>query len=278
MYAAVDDGFLAGFGVTLQEGRFFDASDRADGARVAVVDRRFAERYGEGKSVIGRQFRLDPSDPAGATFSVIGVTAPLALYGPGDEPQPSVLMPLNQAPTRIASIAVRTRGDALAFAPRLAQILREVDADVPVYWLRDYAQIQREMSYRERVTAQSFGAFGAIALMLAGAGLYGVMAFAVGQRTREIGVRRALGAQPWRVLRSLFARNFAQLGIGLAIGLAAGMGFSYHLTRSLGTIPPGGLTVALVAIGVLGLAAVFAALLPAVRALRVEPITALRHE
>jgi predicted permease len=279
-YAAVDDGFLAAFGVPLQEGRFFDARDRADGAPVAVVDRNFAERYGggDGHSVIGRQFRLDPRDPAGAKVSVIGVMAPLALYGPGDVPQPSMLVPLRQAPFRSAYIAVRTRGDALAFAPRLAQIMREVDADTALFSLRDYAEIWRHENYRERVTAQSFGAFGAIALLLAGAGLYGVMAFAVGQRTREIGVRRALGAKPWRVLRSVFARNFGQLGVGLGIGLAAGFGLSYHLSQSLGSIAPGGVAEALVAVGVLSLAAVLAALVPAARALRVDPIVALRCE
>ncbi len=278
-YEAVDDGFLAAFGVPLQEGRFFDARDSADGTRVAVVDRKFADRYGgDGHSVIGRQFRLDPRDPAGAKVSVIGVMAPLALNGPGDVPQPSMLVPLRQAPFRSAYIAVRTRGDALAFAPRLAQIMREVDADTALFSLRDYAEIGRQENYRERVTAQSFGAFGAIALLLAGAGLYGVMAFAVGQRTREIGVRRALGAKPWRVLRSVFARNFGQLGVGLGIGLAAGLGLSYRLTQSLGTIAPGGVAVALVAVGVLSLAAVLAALVPATRALRVDPITALRCE
>ncbi len=278
-YAAVDDGFLAAFGVPLQEGRFFDARDSADGARVAVVDRKFADRYGgDGHSVIGRQFRLDPRDPAGARVSVIGVMAQLALYGPGDVPQPSMLVPLRQAPVRIATVAVRTRGDALAFAPRLAQIMREVDADTPLFGLRDYAEIWRQTSYRERVTAQSFGAFGAIALLLAGAGLYGVMAFTVGQRTREIGVRRALGAKPWRVLRSVFARNFGQLGVGLGIGLAAGFGLSYHLSQSLGSIAPGGVAEALVAVGVLSLAAVLAALVPVARALHVDPIEALRHE
>jgi putative ABC transport system permease protein len=277
-YAAVDDGFLAAFGVPLQEGRFFDARDRADGASVAVVDRNFADRYGDGHSVVGRQFRLDPRDPAGARFSVIGVMAPLGMYGFGDVPQPSMLVPFRQVPFRSAYIAVRTRGDAMAFAPRLAQIMREVDADTALFSLRDYAEIWRHENYRERVTAQSFGAFGAIALLLAGAGLYGVMAFAVGQRTREIGVRRALGAKPWRVLRSVFARNFGQLGVGLGIGLAAGLGLSHQLSQSLGTIAPGGVGVALAAVGVLSLAAVLAALVPAARALRVDPIAALRCE
>jgi hypothetical protein len=277
-FAAVDDGFLSAFGVALQEGRFFDARDRADAERVAVVDRNFAQRFGDGQSIVGRRFQLDPRDPASSSVRVVGVMAPVALYEPGDLPQASMLVPLSQAPERIVDIAVRTHGDPNAFAPRLAQIMREVDADAPLYWIRDYAETWRQMSYRERVTAQSFSAFGAIALLLAGVGLYGVMAFAVGQRTREIGVRRALGAKPWRVLRSVFARNFGQLAVGLGIGLAVGLGLSYQLGQSLGTIAPGGATAAILAIGVLSIAAVLAALVPAARALRVDPIEALRYE
>jgi putative ABC transport system permease protein len=275
---AVDDHFLAAYGMQLQEGRFFDAGDKPDGLRVAVVDRRFADTYGATGSLIGREFRLDPKDETGPTVRIVGVIPALTLDAPGDAPRPSLLMPLRQAPFRIASIGVRTRGDALAFAPRLAQVMREVDADTPLYWVRDYAAVRRQMSYGERVMAQSFGAFGVIALLLAAAGLYGVMAFAVSQRTREIGVRRALGAARWSVLRSVFALNLAQLGIGLGLGLAAGVGLSYQLSRSLHTIPPGGALVAIATAVVLALAALLAALVPAARALRVNPIEALRHE
>jgi predicted permease len=275
---SVDDHFLAAYGVKLQEGRFFNSSDGADGARVAVADRTFAERYGDGKSIIGRQFRLDPRGPEDTTVTIVGVSGPVALDAPGSAPAPSLLVPLRQVPFKIASVAVRTRGPALAFAPALAAAMREVDADTPLYWVRDYAEVRRSMSYGERVVAQSFTAFGVVALILAGAGLYGVMAFAVGQRTREIGVRRALGAPRWTVLRNLFGRNFAQLAIGLALGLAAGIPFSRQLSASLRTIEPGGVTVVLGALLVLAAAAALAVIVPARRALRVDPMTALRHE
>jgi predicted permease len=275
---SVDDHFLAAYGVKLQEGRFFNSGDSADGVRVAVADRRFAERYGDGKSIIGRQFRLDPRGPEDTTVTIIGVSGPVALDAPGGGQSPSLLVPLRQVPFKIASVAVRTRGPALAFAPALVTAMREVDADTPLYWVRDFAEIRRSMSYGERVIGQSFTAFGVVALILAGAGLYGVMAFAVGQRTREIGVRRALGASRWTVLRDLFARNLVQLAIGLALGLGVGIPFSHQLSASLRTIEPGGAGVVLGALLVLGGAAVLAVIVPARRALRVDPMTALRHE
>jgi len=276
--AAVDDHFPGAFGVKLQEGRFFDSSDTADGVRVAVADRTFAERYGDGSSIVGRQFRLDPRGKEDTTVTIVGVSAPVVLDAPGNAPPPALFVPLRQMPFKIASVAVRTRGDALAFAPHLAELMREVDADTPLYWVRDYAAILHSMSFGERTVAQSFEMFGVVALLLAGAGLYGVMAFAVGQRTREIGVRRALGASRWRVLRNLFARNLVQLAIGLSLGLAVGIPFSRQLSVSLRTIEPGGAGVVLGALLVLGGAAVLAVIVPARRALRVDPMTALRHE
>lgn len=277
-YGAVDDGFLAAYGIVLQEGRFFDSRDTADGARVAVVDRRFAERFGNGDSVVGQRFRLDPNDPKGPTVTVVGVIGRLTLNQPADTPSPTMLVPLRQDPGRIASLAIRTRGDAGAFAPRLAEIMREVDADTPLYWVRDYRTIIQSVTYGERVIAQWFGAFGLVALLLAGAGLYGVMAFAVSQRIREIGVRRALGAPDARVLRSLFARSVVQLFAGLAIGLALGIPFANALTGWLASIQRQNTAVVIAALAVLVGAALLATLIPARRALRVDPMVALRYE
>ena len=144
-----------------------------------------------------------------------------------------MLRPLSQDLFHIATIAVRTRGDPLAFAPRLDAIMHEIDADAPLYWVRDYAAVIRDATVGERVIAKSFAAFGAIALALAAVGLYGVMVFTVSRRTREIGVRRALGAPARHVLANVFGRSASQLGIGLALGIAAGIPLARLLTRSL---------------------------------------------
>ncbi|HET6546622.1 MAG TPA: FtsX-like permease family protein, partial [Rhodanobacteraceae bacterium] len=214
----------------------------------------------------------------GATVTVIGVIGALALDVPGAPEMPTMLVPLRQDPFRVASIAVRTRGEPLAFAPRLNTIMQQIDADTPLYWLRDYPEVIRSVTAQSRFLAKNFAILGIIALILAGAGLYGVMAFSVGQRTREIGVRRALGAPGSRVLRHLFARSFVQLGIGLLLGLAAGIPFAHLLTSSTQSLQVGNTGVVLSALGVLILAAIVAVAVPARRALRVDPTVALRHE
>jgi ABC-type antimicrobial peptide transport system permease subunit len=193
-------------------------------------------------------------------------------------PAPVLLRPLSQDPFYIATIAVRTRSDALAFVPRLNAIVHAVDADAPLYWVRDYAGVIRASTVGERVIAKSFAAFGLIALALAGAGLYGVMAFAVAQRTREIGVRRALGAPARHVLGDVFGRSFVELGAGLAIGVVAGIVLARLLTRSLSNIETVGVAAIAAVLGVLVVAVALAVSVPVRRALGVDPAVALRHE
>jgi putative ABC transport system permease protein len=275
---AVDDHFLTAYGIQLLQGRFFDARDTADVARVAVVDRRFADEFAAGGDVVGRRFHLDPRQPNGPLVTVIGVITPLKLNSPGAPPQGALLTPLRQSPARFISLAVRTRGEPGAFANRLGEIMRDVDADTPLYWVRDFASVVREVTYGERTVTQMFSLFGIVALVLAGAGLYGLMAFSVGQRTREIGVRRALGAPSGRVLRNLFARTGLQLAIGLGLGLVVGIPFARLLTRSLPSIAASDPMVAVSALLVLVGAALLAVIVPARRALRVDPMIALRHD
>ena len=277
-YGAVDDHFLATYGVRLLQGRFFDERDAAGGERVAVVDRAFAQKYAAGGSVIGRRFTLDPRGHDSPTVTVVGIIAPLKLDSPGDVPQPGVLVPLRQEPARFVSIVVRVHGDPNAYAPRLNAIMREVDADTPLYWVRDFPTVIAEATFGEHVVAQLFAIFGAIALILAGAGLYGITAFSVGQRTREIGVRRALGAPAGRVLRSLFTRTGWQLGVGLGAGIAIGIPLARALAGTLQSINPNDVIPSLVALATLTVAATLAVIVPALRALRVDPTEALRYE
>ena len=282
-FASVDDGYLSTYGIQLVDGRFFDSRDSVDSTPVAVVDQRFADRYGAIDGVIGRRFRLDPESADQAMVTIIGVISPIRLGNPVDTPAPSLLTPLRQQPARYVSLAVRTNGDPAAYAPRLVDAIRSIDADTPAYWVRTYEQVIRQATFDFRLLAVLFGTFGLLALALAGAGLFGVIAFNVGQRTREIGVRRALGASSGTVLRSVLARTSWQLGIGIAVGLGLGLALTSVLNNSMHGIP--GDTTAgndvlgvIAAIGVLLLAATVAVVLPARRALRIDPMVALRHE
>ncbi|QBB69112.1 FtsX-like permease family protein [Pseudolysobacter antarcticus] len=277
-YGAVDDHSLSTFGIHLQEGRFFDSRDRADSEQVAVVDRRFVERLGDGASVLGKRFRIDSSDPSMRTVTVVGVVETLTLTTPQEPKFPSMLVPLRQAPNVYGIVTVRTRGNAKSYTPRLTEIMHGIDPDIPLYGVGDYAKYNHRNTTNERQTLQWFAISGLIALLIASAGLYGVMAFSVGQRTREIGVRRALGAPQWRILRSVFARAAAQVGIGLALGLGMGIPFARMLTRYSQTVAVHDPLMVLGVLCMLLLTAAFAVIVPARRALRVDPMIALRHE
>lgn len=274
----IDDRFASTYELTLEEGRFFNEGDRADAPAVAVVDRTFAEKLGDGAPVLGRRFRLDPDNPQGALVTIVGVIKRIQLDDLDDPVRPALLRPLRQAPERFVSLAMRTRGDPLAFAPRFNEILREVEPDTPAYWVRGYDQVILEATFGEYILAKLFLVFGGISLFLAGAGMYGVIAFNVRQRTREIGVRRALGAPSGNVLRSLLGRSALQVGLGLLLGMALAWPFARKLISSLHGFDADNPQVYFIVIVILVTAAIFAILVPARRALRVDPMIALRDE
>ena len=274
----IDDRFASTYELTLEKGRFFNAADRADAPRVAIVDQTFAEKLGDGGSVLGRRFRLEPDNPQGALVTIVGVIKRIQLDDLDDPVRPALLRPLRQAPERFVSLAMRTRGQPLAFAPRFNEILREVEPDTPAYWVRAYDQVIREATFGEYILEKLFLVLGGISLFLAGTGMYGVIAFNVRQRTREIGVRRALGAPSGTVLRSLLGRSAVQIGVGLLLGMALAWPFSRQLISSLHGFDADNPQVYAVVFGILVAAALFAIFVPARRALRVDPIVALRHD
>jgi putative ABC transport system permease protein len=224
---AVDDHFLSTFGITLQEGRAFDDRDTADGVSVAIVDRRFVERFSPEAPVLGRQFQLDPRDPNGTTVTVVGVIGPVMLNTRYQPPQPTMLVPVRQGQgtLAVANLTARTQGESKRFISELDKIVRGVDADTPMD-LHDYSEVVLGQTKTIHIIAIWFEVLGSIALLIAAAGLYGVTAVNVGRRTREIGVRRALGATHWRILRNIFSRSFVHFGAGLVFGTGAGILFA----------------------------------------------------
>lgn len=196
-----------------------------------------------------------------------------------DRPAPTLLRPFAQAPARFASVAVHVRGDdAAAFAPRLSEIVRGLDADTPVYWSRTHAEAIRLGRVGPTLLAQIFSGVGVLALVLAASGLYGVLAFSVAQRTREIGIRRAIGAGSRGVIGMVMRRLVWQVALGLGLGVLLGLPWSAVLadpvlnTRGYDPLVFGAV------VALILLVAALASVAPLRRALNVDPLTALRQD
>lgn len=280
----VDADYFSLFDVPVLSGRSFDARDGADALPVAVISRAFAERHWPGQDAVGRRLRIGRPDDAGAPWlTVVGVVGDVAQnasavvdgWGVG---RPNVYRPLSQSPARFVSIALATPAAPEAMAEALRTAVQRVDADTPTYWVRSLQDWVDLAATDHRLIGRIFGLFGVFSVLLAATGLYAVLAYSVAQRTREIGVRRALGAADRGIVRLVLGQGMRQVALGLGIGLVLATGFGSALGGILygvsGTDP-------LSYVGALVLFAVVAAIAclePARRALRVPPMQALRHD
>lgn len=274
----VDDHFAETYGIPLVSGRFFDGRDTADGERVAVIDAGLAEAIWPGRDPLGLRLLTDPESDDQQALTVVGIVSRLHLEDADDPDDPVLLVPLRQHPARFATIAVHTRTDAAAFGTRLAEAVRAEDGDTPIYWSRTQQRAIEMGRIGPVVLAQIFTGVGLLALVLAAAGLYGVLAFAVAQRTREIGIRRAIGAGRGEIIGTVGRRVLWQVMLGLVIGVALGLPWSGVLANSMAQTRGYDIVVFGTVIAVIVLVSLLAALAPLRRALRVDPIVALRYE
>jgi putative ABC transport system permease protein len=280
----VSVGYFEAMGVPLLQGRGFVAADNEDGAPVAVVDEEFARRFWGDAEPLGKrvatEFDFDPTtrtiDPSWR--EVVGVVRHSRHYDLTSVGREQVYVPLSQRPTTGLFLAVRTSGDPSAAAPAIRQYVREIDADVPMSDVRTMRERAAQSMSRPRFDSLLFSAFAGVALLLAAIGIYGVMAFSVGQRTAEIGVRMALGADRAGVQRMVLRNGLLLAATGIAAGFVAALALVRVLEGMLyGVSPADPVTFAGVA-AVLGIVALLASWVPAVRATRVEPVEALRRQ
>ena len=282
----VTDGFFDTFDVALREGRLFDGRDTATSTPVAIVSASLAARAWPGRSAIGERLRLQPDNADSPWLEVVGVvadsvqsdylqtsTTPPAHRGDGN-----VFRPLIQEPPAFLSLAVHSDEAVGPLGDAVRQAVHSVDANLPVYWLRPMQEWRDKLFWGSDLLARMFGAFAVFAVLLAGAGIHAVLAFDVSRRTREIGVRRALGAPAGSVLAMVLRRCAKQVAIGLAVGIPLAFAFTSLLARMMMPGSRGEPLVYLAVIGVLCIAIALAAWLPARRALRVDPMVALRNE
>jgi predicted permease len=288
LFTAVTPGWFEAIGVRLLRGRDFTETEaeNKNSPRVLIIDEVLAKKLFPNKDALGQHLRyaLPPSDGSPNDFTIVGIVSQHRHEVLGDEMPRRIFAPLAQAYSGGVILQVRlARDDRAAVAamiPTLRQTLRAVDPAMPILRIEPFENIVEKNIglWAVRFGAVLFGIFGGIALLLAVVGVYGVKAYAVARRTREIGIRMALGADRGDVFSLIMKQGALQTAFALGIGLLLALGLGRVLAQMLYQVSPSD-PVALIASSLmLGSAALLACFLPARRAMRVTPMTALRTE
>jgi predicted permease len=261
----------------LVRGREFDAGDRADSTRVAIISESLARACFGDADPVG-QFAWIARDTTGAPLVIVGVARDSRPRDVRDAPLQLLFLPAAQSTAWEMNLLVRTASQSPALIADLRRALAALGPDVAVRDVTTPQALRARSLLQERLFATLSSFFGPLALLLTAVGLYGLLAYDVAQRTREIGVHLALGARPRDMLRLVLKRGLLLVAVGIVAGLLASTALAGLLRRFLFAIPPGDPSTLLLAVGVLLLVALLACWLPARRAARVDPIVALRCE
>jgi predicted permease len=271
-------------GARLARGRGFEAVDGSPGHQAAIVNQRFVAMHFGSEDPIGRTITLTPDNPGALVLepvsaTIVGISPTIRQrFDTEADADPVTYLPLRAQPPLYTSVIVRGQQDVAGLTASLRDEVRRLDADLPLFDIQTMDQQLARQRWSFRIFGTMFGIFALIALALSAVGLYAVTAYSVAQRTQEIGVLMALGAQASQVWWLILRRSFAQLAIGLGIGLAGALGVG-QLLRSLlvqtGTRDP--VTLGSI-VALLVIVSVAACVLPARRATRLDPIAALRYE
>ena len=277
-WSAVSPDFFATFDIPITQGRAFTASDRVDALPVAVVNRAFADLYFRGENPVGRRIRQGGRDSKLPWMTIVGVV-PTTFSGDQEQPRaPAYYVPLAQHHSNFVSMAVRTAGPPMAITAQVRATVASLNPDLPIYWPYSMDVALARPLWFIRVFGTMFMIFGVIALFLAAIGLYAVMSFSVSRRTREVGIRMALGAQGRDVVRMIFRQGVFQVVVGLLLGLGFAATVAQFMSVILFQVQPRDPVVFGGVAGLLALTGLMACLLPARRATRVDPLVALRSE
>ena len=275
----VSSDYWKTMGVRLLEGRDFTPHDAGKDITVAIVNQKFAHHFFGDKSPIGRHIGFGDSRRNKFKIEIVGVSEDTLYEGPREGTRRQVFVPLLQSdyPVSVA-FYVRTAVDSSSMFNTLRSKVRELDAAMPVYEMKTLERQLDETLSTERLIAALSAAFGVLATVLAALGLYGVMAFVVARRTREIGLRMALGAPRSQVVWMVMRETMTLVAIGLAIGVPAALAVSKYVSKQLYGVQPTDIWSAAAALIILSLVAAGAGFLPARRASTIDPILALRYE
>jgi putative ABC transport system permease protein len=266
-------------GIPLVRGRLIEPSDDEKAARVVVVNDAFAKRFFADGDAIGKRIRLGKLTADFPWANIVGVVGDVRGFALEEPPIPTMYWPVAQIrATPSLAIVVRTESDPAALAPAVRDAIREIDQTQPIYDMQPLDQLVAKSLGQRRFTLTLMVLFGVIALVLSAIGIYGVMAFAVTQRTQEIGIRMALGARAVDVLKMVVGSGMFLALIGVVVGLIGAFALTRLMASLLfGVSPTDLVTFGLVTTGLL-IVALLACYIPARRATKVDPLVALRYE
>jgi putative ABC transport system permease protein len=274
-YRSVSVGYLNVMGMKLVAGRGLTAEDRRDTPRVGIINQQAASRFWPGENPIGRVL-ASGTEPDAPKITIVGIVASGHHDGPTQPYKPELFVPIEQTPWRGVAIVLEPARDVAALTTALRKTIGEVDPLVPISSVDAIERLVGDAVALPRLYSRLVGLFAAAALLLASLGVYGIMAYAVVQRQREIGVRLALGAAPSRIGRMVLGEGTRLAIVGLVIGLAGAVllgqllgkllfGVTPHDALTLSTVPP-----------LLAVIMIVASWIPARRAMRMDPLVAIR--
>jgi len=275
-YSTIGPNYFETMGIPIRQGREYNDTDTLQSPRTLVINETMAKRYWPEGKALGGKIRLGQN-----LAEVIGIVADSKYSSINERPLAQLFFPMSRSETSTLRLFVKTAGDPAPLVAEVRNAIRGIDATLPVYDARTLNEHMQIAVFAQRMAANLLGAMGVLALLLAAIGLYGVMAYAVSQRTQELGIRLALGASPGSLLGMIVGQGMKLTVIGLAIGLAIALGAfgSIGAVRSLlpGISPMDPITFVTVPI-VLGSIALLASWIPGRRAGKVDPLVALRYE
>jgi putative ABC transport system permease protein len=277
-FSSVSPDYFRVLGTPLVRGRFFGAGDDEQAPPVALVDQALVQRYFANTDPIGKQIKPGTRESQAPWFTITGIVGNIKTDGFDQPDQPHIYIPILQNPGYAMAVYVRTEGNPAGLTQAIRQQVQAVDPNLPLFGERTMEDLVSASLAQRRFAMQVVGLFGVLALLLAGIGIYGVMAYSVTQRTREIGIRMALGATTGSICRWLLQQGMRLTLIGVGVGLVGALALTRLLRGLLFGIGPTDVATYVGLTALLAAVALLACYIPARRATKVDPLVALRYE